>query len=827
MLNIEIDGKAVQVEHGSTIIDAADKLGVAIPRFCYHPKLSVAANCRMCLVQVEKFNKPLPACATPVADGMKIFTRSKEAVEAQQSVMEFLLINHPLDCPICDQGGECELQDIAMAYGTSGSRYTEEKRVVFNKNIGPLISTDMTRCIQCTRCVRFLKEIGGMQELGMIGRGEHAEITAYVDKSVNSELSGNIIDLCPVGALTNKPYRYTARSWELTRRPSIAPHDGLGSHIEVHVKDNKVMRVLPREKESINECWLSDRDRYSYEGLNSPDRLQVPMIKHNGAWVETDWKTALEFAAGQLKDITKQYGGDALGVLVSPNSTMEEGFLIKQLANGLGCGNVDYRLRQTDFRLDGKRVGTPWMGCNIDELGELDRILIIGSNLRNEHPLLAQRFRKSVDNGAELSIISPLDNNPLMPIAHKVIVRPNDMVNVLGQILKAMSGLQRLSLCLPPSLNKLLEQIEVRPNTQAMAESLAGLGQEVDLVAPRVGIFLGTLALTDPRFTELYSMAEAIGGICGAKGGILPPAANSTGMHMMGVMPSATGMHARAMIEIPRTAYLLLNIEPELDCQHAALAKAAMAQAECVVALTAYKSAALEHADVLLPIAPFTETSGTFMSMEGRVQSFAAAVKPLGECRPAWKVLRVLANTLGLEGFEFNSAEEVKTAIFNGEKPSMVVRRNLNNNLKELVEIAVKIKSTGLQRIGEVPQYESDPLVRRAASLQKTKYNTQPMARMRAEQMTALGLVEGDTVLATQDKGSAVLQVSLDNHVAMGCVRVTASHEGSIGLGDLMGDIAIEKIENANAANIGISKPLSIKGFETNKASKPLSSLPQ
>jgi NADH-quinone oxidoreductase subunit G len=793
MVQIEIDGKALEVEYGSTIIDAADKIGIAIPRFCYHKKLSVAANCRMCLVQVEKFAKPLPACATPVADGMKIFTRSKEAVEAQQSVMEFLLINHPLDCPICDQGGECDLQDIAVAYGASGSRYTEEKRVVFNKNIGPLISTDMTRCIQCTRCVRFLQEVGGMMELGMVGRGEHAEITAYVDKSVNSELSGNIIDLCPVGALTSKPFRYSARSWELTRRPSIAPHDGLGSHIEVHVKDNKVMRVVPREKESINECWLSDRDRYSYEGLNSPDRLKVPMIKHNGAWVETDWKTALEFAAGQLKDITKQYGGDALGVLVSPNSTMEEGYLIKQLAHGLGCDNVDYRLRQTDFRLDGKRVGTPWMGCNIQEIEELDRILLIGSNLRNEHPLLAQRFRKAVNNGAELSIVSPLDNNPLMDVAHKVIVRPNDMVNILGQILKAMSKIQRLSLCLPPTLELLLSNIKVRDNTQAMAESLAGLGGEIDLIAPKVGIFLGNMALSDPRFTEMYSMAEAIGGICGAKGGILPASANSTGMHLMGVMPSTLGMHAREMLEQPRKAYLLLNIEPELDCQHAALAKAAMAQAECVVALTAFKSEALENADVLLPIAPFTETSGTFMSMEGRVQSFAAVTKPLGECRPAWKVLRVLANTLGLKDFDFDSSEQVKDKIFNGEKPSTVVWRSMNNNLKELVEIQVNVKDHGLQRIGEVPQYESDPIVRRSAPLQKTKYNTQPMARMRAEQIAALGLMEGDTVLARQDKGSAELQVKLDNHVAMGCVRVTAAHEGSVGLGDLMGDITIEK----------------------------------
>ncbi len=794
MLKIEIDGKPLVVEHGSTIIDAADAAGVAIPRFCYHKKLSVAANCRMCLVQVEKFPKPLPACATPVADGMKIFTRSKSAVEAQQSVMEFLLINHPLDCPICDQGGECDLQDIAVGYGGSGSRYTEEKRVVFNKNIGPLISTDMTRCIQCTRCVRFLKEVGGMQELGMVGRGEHAEITAYVDKSVNSELSGNIIDLCPVGALTNKPFRYSARSWELVRRPSIAPHDSLGSHIDVDVKDNKVMRVLPREKESINECWLSDRDRYSYEGLNSPDRLKVPMIKHNGAWQETDWKTALEFSAGQLKDITNEHGSDALGVLVSPNSTMEEGYLIKELAHGLGCGNIDYRLRQTDFRLDGKRVGTPWMGCNIDEVEHLDRILLIGSNLRNEHPLLAQRFRKAVDNGAELSIISPLDNSPLMDIAHKIIVTPNDIVNVLAQILKAMSKLQKLSLCLPPSLSELLEKIHVRPNTEVMAESLAGMSKTFNLIAPKVGIFIGNIGLSAPRFTEIYSLAEAVGGVSGAIGGILPAAANSTGMHLLGVMPSATGMHARAMLEVPRKAYLLMNIEPELDCQHAALAKAAMAKAECVVALTAYKSKALENADVLLPIAPFTETSGSFMSMEGRIQSFKAVVKPLGECRPAWKVLRVLANTLGLHGFDYDSSEEIRNKIFDGEKPSDFARRHLNNNMKELVEIEVKIKSLGLQRIGEVPQYHSDPIVRRSASLQKTKYNIKHKVRIHPERMRMMGLNEGDEVLVKQDQGSAVLEVQKDTHVARGCIRVAAAHEDTIGLGDLMGDITVEKI---------------------------------
>jgi NADH-quinone oxidoreductase subunit G len=800
MLKVEIDGKPVEVDHGTTIIDAADQLGIPIPRFCYHKKLSVAANCRMCLVQVEKFAKPLPACATPVADGMKIFTRSKAAVEAQKSVMEFLLINHPLDCPICDQGGECDLQDIAVAYGAPASRYTEEKRVVLNKNIGPLVSTDMTRCIQCTRCVRFLKEVGGMMELGLINRGEHAEITAYVDKSVDSELSGNIIDLCPVGALTSKPFRYSARSWELTRRPSIAPHDGLGSQIEVHVKDGKVMRVLPREKESINECWLSDRDRFSYEGLNSADRLKVPMIKHNGEWQETDWKTALEFAAGQLKDITNEHGGDALGVLVSPNSTMEEGYLAKKIAEGLGSQNIDYRIRQTDFRLDGKRLGTPWMGCNIPDLEEMDRILIIGSNLRNEHPLLTHRIRKAVANGAELCIISPLDNDPLMKIAHKVIVRPNDMVNVLAQVLKAMSGLQKLSLRLPTSLNKLLEDIRVRENTQAIAESLVGMGKLYDLISPKTGIFVGNIALNDPRFTEMFSLAEAIAGISGAILGLIPAGANNTGQHLMGVMPGPQGMHARAMLEIPRKAYLLVNLEPELDCHNGAAARHAMQQAECVVALTMYRSEALEDADVLLPIAPFTETSGTLMSMEGRVQSFTAVTKPLGECRPGWKVLRVLGNTLGLAGFDYDSSEAVKNAIFGGEKPSNVVWRSLNNNLKELVEIEVKIKSDGLQRIGEVPQYQADPIVRRSPPLQKTKYNIKPMARMHARQAEALGLAAGDSVLVRQGEGSVVLPVRIDNHVAMGCVRVHAASPITASLGELMGDITVEKIEAEVAA---------------------------
>lgn len=679
-----------------------------------------------------------------------------------------------------------------MGYGVDTSRFAENKRAVEDKYLGALVKTSMNRCIQCTRCVRFLKEVGGMMELGLVGRGEHAEITAYVDKSVDSELSGNIIDLCPVGALTSKPFRYTARAWELVRRPSIAPHDGLGSHIEVQVKNGQVMRVLPREKESINEVWLSDRDRFAYEGLNSPDRLTVPMIRHHGEWHETDWKTALEYAAGHLKEIFESNGGEQIGVLLSPNSTMEEAYLAKKLAQGLGSGNIDYRLRQTDFRLDGKRMGVPWMGCNIPDLQDMDRILVVGSNLRNEHPLLSHRLRKAVAHGGELSLVNPLDDDPLMKVTHKAITTPNDMVNVLAQILKAMSGLQRLSLCLPKSLNDLLAGVKIWDNSQAMAESLAGLGKDVDLVSPRTGIFLGNIAQHHPRFTELYSLAEAIASLCGATFGILPSAANSTGAHLVGAIPSGNGLNAKDMLTAPRQAYLLINVEPELDCHNAAQASHAMAQAECVVALTAYKSAALNNAHVLLPIAPFTETSGTFMSMEGRVQSFAAVTKALGECRPGWKVLRVLGNTLGFSGFDYDSSEQVKDAIFGGEKPSAVVWRSLNNNLRELIEIVVKIKTDCLQRLGEIPQYQVDGIVRRSPPLQKARSKTPPTAAMHADQLAKLGLQDGQQVLVRQGEGSALLLAKSDNRLPLGVVRVIAADAATVALGDLMGEITVQ-----------------------------------
>jgi NADH-quinone oxidoreductase subunit G len=794
MPTIEIDDKEIQVKAGTTIIEAADSVGIAIPRFCYHKKLSVAANCRMCLVQVEKMGKPLPACATPVTEGMKIFTRSQFAVKAQKSVMEFLLINHPLDCPICDQGGECELQDIAVGYGASASRYTEEKRVVLNKNIGPLISTDMTRCIQCTRCVRFLKEVGGMMELGMVGRGEHAEITAYVDKSVDSELSGNIIDLCPVGALTSKPFRYSARTWELIRRQSIAPHDGLGSPLELHIKGNTVMRALPREDEAINECWISDRDRYSYAGLNSAERLTKPMLKEHGVWVETDWQTALELAASRLGGIAKSNPQD-LGVLVSPNTTMEEGYLAKKLAQGLGCGNVDHRLRQSDFRLDGKHIGTVWMGCNIADLQSMERMLVVGSNLRNEHPLLTHRLRKATVAGAELSLLNPIDDDPLMPVMHKTICTPDHMVNALAQILKALSTMPRYAGEVPPAVISLVGKIKVEDNAQAIAESLAGTCQDRCLLAPRAGVFLGNIAVNHPRYAEIYSLSETIAEICGASFGVLSEAANSVGADFAQVLPNADALNARSMLEKPRKGYLLVNLEPELDCHNAHQAAAAMQDAEFVVALTSFKSDALRDADVLLPIAPFSETSGTFMNMEGRVQSFAAAVKPLGECRPGWKVLRVLGNLLGISGFDFDSSDQVSHEIFGGEDSSQLASNRLNNHLYDSsIRDATVVKVTDsdtLQRVGEISLYQADALVRRAEPLQKTKYAAPLAAYMHSTQLERMGLLAGGTVMISQGNGSASLTVSIDDRVPAGCVRVAAALKETAGLGDLFGSVKV------------------------------------
>ncbi len=785
MAHIEIDGKQIEVKDGSTVMDAARQAGIHIPHFCYHKKLSIAANCRMCLVQVEKAPKPLPACATPVTDGMKVLTRSESAIRAQKGVMEFLLINHPLDCPICDQGGECQLQDLAVGFGGVASRYEEEKRVVSNKELGPLVSTDMTRCIHCTRCVRFGQEIAGVMELGQAGRGEHSEIMPFVERTVNSELSGNIIDLCPVGALTSKPFRYTARSWELTRRASISPHDSLGSNLAVHVKNNRVMRVVPRENELINECWLSDKDRFSYEALNSEQRLTQPMIKRHGEWQECDWQTALEYVANGLKRIRDDHGAAQIGALATPHSTLEELYLMQKLVRGLGSGNVDHRTRQADFSADSSSRGAPWLGQSIVNVQELDCVLVIGSNLRKDHPLLAHRLRQAVKAGAELNFLNPLDDDLLCRVANKIIVSPAQMQNSLGQVLKALAEIKQIAA--PQNV----ADLAVTSSAQAIAASLAS--------GNKTSVLLGNIALHHPRYSEVHALAQEIARVSGATLGVMGEAANSVGAHLAGAVPFAgpmgkpatVGLNAAEMLRSPRLAYLLLNTEIELDCHDPQLATKAMDNAELVVAMSAYRHQAMNYADVMLPIAPFAETSGTFVNTEGCAQSFNAVVKPFGEARPAWKVMRVLGNMFNLHGFDYNSSEEVRADMLGSDKESL--RAACNNQLQSLGDVTLAVGSGSVQRIGEVPIYQADALVRRADSLQRTADGATPEVAMNGVLMAQLQLDNGSMAMVRQGEGSALMRARRDDKLPLGCARVPAAHPLTAGLGAMFGEIVVEK----------------------------------
>ncbi|MFA6971945.1 MAG: NADH-quinone oxidoreductase subunit NuoG [Gallionella sp.] len=782
MINIEIDGKLVETQRGSTVMDAAHKAGVYIPHFCYHKKLSISANCRMCLVEVEKAPKPLPACATPAADGMKVHTHSEMAVKAQKGVMEFLLINHPLDCPICDQGGECQLQDIAMGYGGGASRYTEEKRVVNPKEIGELISTnEMSRCIQCTRCVRFGQEISGIMELGMANRSEQAQIMSFVNSSVDSELSGNMIDLCPVGALTSKPFRYTARSWELSRRKSVSPHDGLGSNLAIHVKNQKVARVVPVENEAINECWISDKDRFSYEGLNSADRLTKPMIKQDNKWIEVEWAAALEYVANGLRQLGRSAGSEQIAALATAHSTFEELYLLQKLMRGLGSGNVDFRLRQSDFSADGKQAGSPWLGMPVADINACDRFLIVGSFLRKDQPLLAQRIRQAVKHGAEASVVHSADDDLLMPVANKAIVTPGQLVNTLAQILKALAAEKQATLSAEAQLA--VASVTVFDSATKIARSLAG--------GKQVAILLGNFAQQHPQAAQIASLGEQIAALSDAKFGFLGEAANSVGGYLAGAVPfagSVHGMNAAQMLEKPRKAYLLLNVEPELDMHNPQLAMGAMKSADMVVCLSAFKHHGMDYADVMLPITPFTETSGTFVNTEGRAQSFKGAVKPLGDARPAWKVLRVLGNLMDVAGFDYDSSEAVRDEGLN----TATIADKLNNRI-DGIKLDVAVASNGLQRVSDVPIYAADALVRRATALQKTHDAAVPVAMLHSSELQKLGLNSGDTVRVTQGSASVQLTAQANDGLSLGTVRVAAGHPATAQLGAMFGTITVER----------------------------------
>ncbi len=773
MIEIELDGKKVEVTEGSMVMHAADKAGTYIPHFCYHKKLSIAANCRMCLVDVEKAPKPMPACATPVTQGMIVRTKSDKAIKAQQGVMEFLLINHPLDCPICDQGGECQLQDLAVGYGGSSSRYKEEKRVVFHKDVSPLVGLEeMSRCIHCTRCVRFGQEVAGIMELGMVNRGEHAEITTVAGDTIDSELSGNMIDLCPVGALTSKPFRYSARTWELSRRKSVSPHDGTGANLIVQVKSNQVMRVVPFENDDVNECWIADRDRFSYEALNGDERLTVPMVKQNGEWVRTDWTTALDYVARSLNEIKTEHGAQSVGALGSAHSTVEELHLLAKLVRGLGSDNIDHRLRHADFSA---RAGVHWLGTSVASLSELDRVFVIGSFLRKDHPLFAQRIRQATRRGAQVHSLHALQDDWLMPIASNLTAAPSGWVAALGEVAAAVAS---------------AKGVAAPAGTQA-SDAASAIAQSL-LSGERRAVLLGNAAAQHPQSSQLLSLANWIGEQTGASVGYLTEAANTVGAQLVGALPKSGGLNAGQMLDgSPLEAVLLLNVEPAFDAAEPAKAVAALQSAALVVALTPFKTAALESADVLLPIAPFTETSGTFVNAEGRVQSFHGVVKPLGETRPAWKVLRVLGNLLSLKGFEFETSEEIKAEAL-GDMSALASRLSNAANVAPVSAAA----GQGLERVADVPIYCTDSLVRRARSLQLTTDARPPVVSVSADTWSQLGLngAEGARVRVSQSGQSIELPVRRDDTLAANAVRVPAGHPLTAGLGAMFGAITVEKV---------------------------------
>jgi NADH-quinone oxidoreductase subunit G len=706
VVNIEVNGQPVRARKGQMLIQATDASGHYVPRFCYHEKLAVAANCRMCLVEVEKAPKPMPACATPVAEGMKVFTKSPKAIAAQKAVMEFLLINHPLDCPICDQGGECELQDLAMGFGRDISRYAERKRVVKDKDLGPLVSTDMTRCIHCTRCVRFTADIQGFQEMGTCGRGEHVEIGTFIEKSVEHELSGNIIDLCPVGALNNKPYRYSARAWEMTQAPLISPHDSIGTNLYAHVLRGKVMRVVPRANEDINETWIADRDRYSYEGIYSDDRLSKPLLRDGNEWREVDWETALNRAAEKLGAVAK-FNANQLGALLATTATLEEAYLTQRLLRGLGSNNIDHRLHRVDFSDQQFDPVFPWLGGSIAELEQANSILIIGSNLRREAPLLGHRVRKAAVKRAKVSFINARTYEYKFPVAAYLASNGLGMAEHLAAVVAAAA--QAISVSVPGHISALVAQTQPNDTHRAIAAQLAD--------GERRMILLGALAQRDGAFASLRALAAALAQLTGAQLGYIADGGNAVAAHLAGALPhraiggqvlNATGLHVTDMLAARLKAYVLVGSIEAQDLPANAVTN--LRAADCVIALSSYASAK-DYADIILPIGTFAETSGTYVNLEGRWQSVPGAAKPVGESRPAWKVLRVLGNLLNLSEFDYLSSEQVRDEL----QAKIVIKPDNGYGNTAVLSLGTAAAAA------EITLYDSDAIVRRATALQLTQ----------------------------------------------------------------------------------------------------------
>jgi len=713
LVNIEVDGVPMKARKNAMLIQVTDANGVYVPRFCYHDKLSIAANCRMCLVEVEKAPKPLPACATPVAEGMKVFTKSPKAISAQKATMEFLLINHPLDCPICDQGGECELQDLAMGFGRDVSRYAERKRVFKDENLGPLISTDMTRCIHCTRCVRFGQEIAGNPALGTIGRGEMTQISTFIEQSIEHELSANIIDLCPVGALNNKPYRYRARAWEMTQVPLVSPHDCVGTNLNAHVLRGRVMRVVPRANDDVNETWIADRDRFSYEGFYAPDRAMRPMLKQGGGWVTVDWEVALEAAAKGLQQVVREAGAAQIGMLASPICSLEELSLTAKLARGLGTSNVDHRLRRVDFRDQANDPAVPLLGCSIAQLEQASAVLVVGSNLRKEVPLIAHRVRiGAVRRGTRVSFINPRAYEVRFPATAQLTSNGLGMAQHLAAVLAA--SLRAQGKTAPAQVTTALEGVTPSTQHESVEASLAAGDLRV--------ILLGAIAQHHASYSELRALAAALAAATGATLGYLPEGGNPVGASLAGVLPhrsvggralAQSGLNVAEMLSARLKAYVLVGGIENADLAPSSVTEAALKSADCVVAVTPYASEEiLATASVILPSGVFAETSGTWVNVEGRWQSVAGVAKPAGEARPAWKILRVLGNLLGLAGFDYTSTEEIRDEL----------RHQIETDKSGIVAAAAfkpgRLASVDVTR--ETPIYRVDAIVRRSAPLQAT-----------------------------------------------------------------------------------------------------------
>lgn len=779
-LQIEVNGQSLQAKKGQMLIEVTDAAGVSVPRFCYHNKLPVAANCRMCLVDVEKMPKPVPACATPVMDGMVVNTASERALDAQQAVMEFLLINHPLDCPVCDEGGECDLQDTALGFGKSNSNYHEAKRTVASKNLGPVIATEMTRCIHCTRCVRFGEEVGGIQEMGATGRGEQVRIGTYVERAIESEVSGNMIDLCPVGALTSKPFRFTARNWELERSPSISFHDSLGSNLEVHSIRGEVKRVVPRENEAINEIWLSDRDRFSYLGLTANDRLLTPEIKEDGQWRQAGWDEALQAAAQSIRGVIEAKGAQQLGTLVGPNQSNEDYFLLQQLVRGLGSDNIDHRLRQGDFSA-ALGAGARSQSGAINQLQNADLVVLIGSNLRKDQPLLWVRVRNALrDHGIKLLVINPQHYDLTVEPDQAFVGSPDKMSRDLAALIKSLPGAEGVDIGgWQPSL--------VTDQHQQAATLISESSSPC--------VVIGNQAVASDNYGQLLELSRMLAEQVDSELLEVASGANNHGAWQAGAVPhrgpgqsaiNRAGLNARQMVENTLSGYLLLGLEPEYDCWSSAATLQALAAAESVVVLNAFVSETMrEYADVLLPVAPFTEHSGTMVNMLGLRQHFQANVKPRGEARPAWKVLRVLADHLEVDGIDYVDLSQVTTAFANAQDETPV---QVSATTPEL-----NPPHDQLTRIGDAPIYAVDAITRRASVLQARADAIGLAAYMNSTTAAAHQLAAGDSCEVTQGDHGATLACVIDDRVGDGCVYIPGGVVGSEPLGPLVGPLSLSR----------------------------------